>query len=164
MKPILHQAIHIQLKRSYLILGLLIVISIACSLILLVLPLMLMFKLAMFLCVIASSIYFSLRDALLMLPNSWQYLDIDTKGQLTISNRSKQSFSPVLADSSFIHNHMIILNFKRGRFKLALPPVILFTTHDNANNLRQLRVWLRWGKPANQAQDDLVEDLTGASD
>lgn len=159
MKPILHQAIRIQLKPSYLILGLLIVISIACSLILLVLPLMLMFKLAIFLCVIASSIYFSLRDALLMLPNSWQFLDIDTKGQLTISNQSKQAFKPVLADSSFIHNRMVLLNFKSSGFKLALPPIILITTHDNANNLRRLRVWLRWGKPANQAQEDLLEGL-----
>ena len=159
MKPILHQAIHIQLKRSYLILGLLIVISIASSLIMFVLPLMLMFKLAMILCVIASSIYFSLRDALLMLPNSWQFLDIDTKCQLIMSNQRKQSFKLLLADSTFINSRMVLLNFKSSGFKLALPPIILFTTHDNANNLRRLRIWLRWGKPANQPQEDLLEGL-----
>ena len=157
MKSILHQAIHLSLKPSYLMLVLLAIISIASCLIVLFLPLMPMLKLAMILCVIFSSIYFSLRDALLMLPNSWQFLDIDTKGQMIISNRCKQLFKPVLADSTFINSHMVLLNFKSNGFKLALPPVILFTTHDNADNLRQLRVWLRWGKPAKQAQEDLIE-------
>ena len=125
---------------------LLAIISIGSCLIILFLPLMLAFKLVMILCIIVTSIYFILRDALLLLPNSWQFLDVDTKVQLTISNQRKQSFSPVLADSSFIHNRMIVLNFKRGGFELALPPIILFATHENANNLRRLRVWLRWGK------------------
>ena len=119
----------------------------------------------MVLCILASSIYFILRDVLLILPNSWQFLDIDTKGQLTITNRRKQLFSPILADSSFIHNQLIILNFKSSDFRFSLPPIILFTTHDNANSLRCLRVWLRWGKPANQAQEDLlVDDLIETKD
>lgn len=157
MKPILHQAIHIQLKRSYLMLGLLCVISIVSCLILLVLPLMLMFKLAMILCVIASNIYFSLRDALLMLPSSWQFLDVDTQGELTMTNQRSQSFNPMLADSSFIHTKVTLLNFKRSAFKLGLPPAVLFTQRKNANELRRLRVWLRWGKPNKQQyQDDLM--------
>lgn len=156
MKPILHQAIHIQLKRSYLMLGLLCVISIVSCLTLLVLPLMLMFKLAMGLCVIASSIYFSLRDALLLLPSSWLFLDVDTQGQLTMTNQRSQSFKPMLADSSFIHTKVTLLNFKRSTFKLGLPPAILVTQLENADALRRLRVWLRWGKPNKQHQDDLM--------
>lgn len=138
-------------------LGLITLISIACCFILLSLPLMMVIKVTVILCVILSSIYFCLRDALLMLPNSWQFLDIDTKGNLKIVSRRGQLFEPILADSSFIHNHMILLNFKRRGFKLALPPAILFTTKENADNLRRLRVWLRWGKPSKLNQEDLVE-------
>ena len=165
MKTILHQAIHLPLKPRYLMLVLLIIISIASGLIILFLPLLFVFKLVMILCILASSIYFILRDALLMLPNSWQFLDIDTKGELTITNRCKQLLSPILADTSFIHNQLVILNFKSSGFKFSLPPIILFTTYDNANSLRRLRVWLRWGKPAKQAQEDLlVDDLIEVKD
>ena len=165
MKPILHQAIHLPLKPCYLILVLLVIISIASCLVLLFLPLQLIFKLAIILCIIVSGMYIILRDALLILLNSWQFLDVDTKGQLTITNRRKQLFSPILADSSFIHNQLIILNFNSSDFRFSLPPIILFTTHDNANSLRCLRVWLRWGKPANQAQEDLlVDDLIETKD
>jgi hypothetical protein len=157
MKPILQQAIHLRFKSSYIILGLLVVISIVSCLVIVILPLLLIFKLLLILCVIASSVYFILRDALLMLPSSWRFLDIDTKGQLTITNQSNQSFQPILADSSFIHSRMILLNFKREGFKLALPSAIFFPQDKNADGLRHLRVWLRWGKPSKQHQEDLAE-------
>lgn len=107
--------------------------------------------------VVASSIYFILRDALLMLPWSWQVLELDTKGQLTVVDRRGQKFQPALAENTFIHTKLLILNFKREGSKLALPPVIFLFTQANTDNLRRLRVWLRWAKH-NQTlhQEDLV--------
>lgn len=150
MKPILHQAIHIQFTRSYLILGLLCAVSIACCWILLALPITTMIKSMVILLVFASSTYFILRDSLLMLPWSWQQLDVDTKGCLTITNKRGLQSQPALANNSFVHHQLIILNFKRKPFKLAVPPAIII---KNSDEVRQLRVWLRWAK---QPHDDFL--------
>ena len=147
------QTIHIKLMPSTLLLGLLVAISmVACS-ITLSLPIALTLKLVIITLILLTSVYFILRDALLMLPWSWQVVEVNNKGELTIFDQRGQKFQPTLASSSFIHAACTILNFKRVGFKLALAPVILVTSTENANNLRRLRVWLRWFKH----QDDLKE-------
>lgn len=157
MKPILNQAIYIQLKLSRIILGLISFISIICCWILLALPFAPMIKLMTILCVVASSLYFILRDALLMLPWSWQMLELDTKGRLMMTNQRGQQLQPVLADHTFIHAKLTILNFKRDGIGFGLPPLILFANQANVDEVRRLRVWLRWAKQHNtQYQEDLA--------
>lgn len=157
MKPILHQAIRIQFKPSKLMLGLLSLISIICCWILLALTMAPMIKFVGILLVVATSIYFILRDVLLMLPWSWQVLELDTKGQLTLIDRRGEKFQPALAENTFIHTMLIILNFKREGAKLALAPVIFLFTQTNTDELRRVRVWLRWGKHNQKSnQEDLV--------
>lgn len=150
------QAIHIKLLPSKLLLGLLLAISmLACSIIA-SLPIVLYIKILTIALILLSSAYFILRDALLLLPWSWQSLDVNSKGELMMSNKSGKQFHPTLAPRSFIHAAFTILNFKHIGFKLALMPVILITSAENENELRRLRVWLRWFKH----QDDLsVADL-----
>jgi toxin CptA len=140
------QAIHIKLLPSNLLLGLLLAISIVAGAIILSLPIPLYIKLVIIALILISSAYFIVRDALLTLPWSWKSLDVDSKGELTITNKRGQQFQPVLAASSFIHAACTILNFKRNGLKLALIPVILITSAENENELRRLRVWLRWFK------------------
>lgn len=110
---------------------------------------------------IASSIYFILRDALLMLPWSWQVLELDTKGQLTLVDRRGEKFRPALAESTFIHTKLMILNFKRAGANFALAPVIFLFRQTNTDELRRLRVWLRWAK---HNQKPNQEDLVVAND
>jgi hypothetical protein len=157
MHAILPQAIRIQLMPSYLLLGLLSSVSIASCCILLALPLALAIKLAVIALIIISSGYYVARDALLMLPWSWQVLDINAKGELTITNMRGQVFQPKLSPSSFIHAKLVILNFQREGFKLALPSLILFENQQLADNgedeLRRLRVYLRWFKQDKATQD-----------
>jgi hypothetical protein len=156
MHAILPQAIQIKLMPSYLLLGLLGGVSIACCLIIIALPVVLAFKLVIIALILLSSTYFIARDALLLLPWSWQMLEVNTKGELTIINRYGLQFQPALAPSSFIHAACTILNFKRAGLKFALPPLILFANTNNQDELRRLRVWLRWFKH----QEDLsVADL-----
>lgn len=151
------QAIHIKLKPSKLLLGLLLTISIVACVIIVSLPIALFLKLVIIALILLTSAYFILRDALLLLPNSWQIVEVDSKGELTISNKNGLKFQPKLASSSFIHAACTILNFKREGFKFVLPAVILLSSTENENELRRLRVWLRWFKH----QDDLsVVDLT----
>ena len=149
MKPALPQVIHIQLMPSYLLLGLLSGISIACCWIVLQQTISVDIKLVIIVLIVVSNAYFILRDALLLLPWSWKMLEVDHKGELTIVNQRGQQFKPALAASCFIHEACTILNFK-GRgfkynvFRLGLQPAILFNCDKNDNEIRRLRVWLRW--------------------
>lgn len=147
MKPILQQPIHIKLKRSNSMLGLLVFISTACCLIIILLPTPVILQFGTIVLIMLSSVYYILRDVLLLLPASWQILEVNAKGQLRLMNKRGQRFEPALASNTFIHAKLTILNFKRNSFRLALPPVIIFTHAENENELRRLRVWLRWGKP-----------------
>ncbi len=145
MKPILHRAIRIQLQSSHMMLGLLSLISMICCWILLALPIVAAIKFVGILLVALSSLYFVLRDALQMLPQSWQVLEVDSKGQLMLINQRGQQFQPVLAENTFIHAKLTIINFKQTA-GLKLPPVILAGSQGNINELRRMRVWLRWAK------------------
>ena len=164
MKPALPQVIHLQLMPSYLLLGLLSGISIACCWIVLQQAISADIKLVIIALIVVSSIYFIVRDALLLLPWSWKVLEVDHNGELTIINQRGQQFQPTLAASCFIHEACTILNFKGNGlkynvFRLGLQAVILFSSGKNDNELRRLRVWLRWfkyGKSHNQ------EDLSAA--
>jgi hypothetical protein len=150
------QSIHIKLLPSKLMLGLLGGVSIACCAIVLTLPILLYVKFIIIALIVISSAYFIARDALLLLPNSWKILEVNNKGELTMTNKSGQKFELTPASNSFIHKVFSMLNFKREGFNLAPPPVILFPNAKNTDELRHLRVWLRWFKH----QDDLsVSDL-----
>lgn len=146
MKPILLQPIHIKLKPTKMMLGLLVFISMVCCLILIVLPIPALLQFGTILLIMLSSGYFILRDALLLLPASWQALEVNAKGRLRLLNKRGQQLEPALANNTFIHAKVTVLNFKRNGFELALPPVILLSSAENENELRRLRVWLRWGK------------------
>lgn len=161
MKPILHQAIRIQFKPSKLMLGMLGLISIICCWILLALPMTPAIKYVGILLVVATSVYFTLRDALRMLPWSWQVLELDTKGRLTLIDMRGQKFQPALAENTFIDTKLTILNFKRDGAKLALPPVIFLFNQANTDDLRRLRLWLRWAKHNQKLPQ---EDLVAAND
>ena len=146
MRAVLPQAIQIKLLPSYLLLGLLSAVSIACCAIILLQPISPLIKLFIITLILLSSAYFSCRDALLLLPWSLQWLEVNHKGELTITDNRGQQFQPALAPSTFIHAACTILNFKRNHFKSALPPIILFAHTNNQDELRRLRIWLRWFK------------------
>jgi len=156
MKPILSKSIVLQLAPSPLLLGLLLLVATASAMIILFVPIMLSIKCTFFVLIIASTAYFIGRDALLMLPWSWQTIEVDVKGELKLTNKKQQVFKPQIAATSFTHQHLTILNFKRNGLKLALPPILLLPNflgrkkycNDNdesADNdeLRRLRVWMR---------------------
>ena len=146
MPAVLLQPIYIKLMPSKLLLGLLLAISIVACAIMISLPISAYIKVVIIALVLASSAYFILRDALLLLPWSWQSVDVNSKGALTIINKHGQQFQPTLAPSTFIHAACTILNFKSKGFKFVSPAVILFANANNQDELRRLRVWLRWFK------------------
>lgn len=152
------QPVHIQLLPSKLLVGLLGGVSIACCFVLMSLPILLSLKFVIIALIIASSAFFILRDALLILPNSWKTIDVDSKGELALTNKNGQKFQLKPASNSFIYAACSVLNFRRVGFNFALPPVILLSNAENADELRRFRVWLRWGKHE-ENQEDLTPDL-----
>ncbi|HSI25317.1 MAG TPA: hypothetical protein VK952_06820 [Methylotenera sp.] len=163
MKSILHQAIRIQIKHSQSMWVLQGLISILSCWILVVMPIALPIKLVMIGLVVASSLYFVMRDTLQMLPWSWQVMELNNKGQLSLINRRGQQFQPALAESTFIHAQLTIINFKRKGYRLGLPPVIMLADMVNKDvayedQVRGLRVWLRWAKQHNAQYQEEIND------
>jgi hypothetical protein len=133
-------------------------ISIISCWILIVAPIPLAIKWVTILLVVASNLYFVLRDALQILPWSWHVLELNNKGQLSLINRRGQQFQPQLAESTFIHAQLTIINFKRKGYRLGLPPVILLETQGSKDEVRRLRVWLRWAKQHSVQYQEEVND------
>lgn len=158
MRPSLSHTISIKLKPSKLLLGLTVSVSIVACFILLYLPILFLIKLLAITIIVTTSIYYSLRDALLVLPWSWRLIEVDSKGQLKLLNQRGETFTLALNASSFVHSSLCILNFKSEPFKWALPPIILLTNTQNAEELRRLRVWLRWFRRDEKNYDGLSDD------
>ena len=138
------EPIFIKIEPSLILMGLLLAISILSCTIIFIMPLDIGFKLGLCILIMLTSGYFILRDSLKLLPWSWQSLSVSNNGELTITNNSGQQFKPSLQANSFIHEHLVILNFKHARYKNPAPPVIFLNIQGN--DMRKLRVWLRWFK------------------
>lgn len=145
-----------ELQPSYLLLGLLLGISILACASVIIVGIPFGIKLCLLAIIIFACVYFVLRDALLVLPWSWQLVEVDTTGELRLTNQRDQQYLPALHASTFIHPRLIILNVnnddKRKWFHLALNPVLVFPNVKEAH--RQLRVWLKWWQHSGDGTDD----------
>ncbi len=153
MRAQLNQAIEITFEPSILLLGLLLSIAIVSAIIVAMLPITFLIKLAIIALIVLTSFYYILRDCLLLLPWSWQSVEVNHAGKLRLTNQQGQQFSPKVHACSLVNAQLIVLNFegksiKKGIFN-HLPSLILFLNATNAEQHRQLRVWLRWWKHIN---------------
>lgn len=149
MKAQLNQAIEITFEPSILLLGLLLIIAIVSAIIVATLPIIFLVKLTLIGLIVFTSLYHILRDSLLLLPWSWQHIQVNCLGELIMMNRQGQTFRPTIHASSLVNSQLIVLNFesksiKKGIFNL--PSLILFLNATNTEQHRLLRVWLRWWK------------------
>jgi hypothetical protein len=159
MKNKLLPAIDVVIKPSLLLLSALSAISILSCLGVSILPIPFLIKLLLLALIIFSTVYYSLRDALLLLPWSWHRIEVSSDGQLKLTNMRGEQFNPSLEASIFIHSYLVIMNVKPLGFNqkfstLQLHAVVLFT-EPACQQQRQLRVWLRWWK------HDVADKLLG---
>lgn len=141
-------SIAIALKPSYLLLGWYAMVSIVSVLSLAWLPIATTIKLGLMTCVIIAGLYVIMRDALLMLPWSWQHVAVDGKGNVTLSTRQGRILAVILTSNTLNHAHLVVLNFKRAGLRFGYQQAVYLTPIrvENPDQLRQLRVWLRWHK------------------
>ncbi len=141
-------AIELALQPSRLLLGILLLISMLACFCVIIVAIPFAIKLCLLTIIVFSTVYFVLRDALQVLPWSWQQLVVSSKGELRLINQRGQQFKPVLHASSFIHPWLVILNTSNTDdakwFGSFLTPVLVLPR--NVDQHRQLRVWLRWWK------------------
>lgn len=100
--------------------------------------------------------YFVRQKALLSLRQSWLRVHVDVFGQITVQNHAQQRYKVGMADASVVHPMLLVLHLKheepmpwRERLinRLLQHNVLLILPDQvDADALRKLRVWLRWGK------------------
>ena len=142
------QPIFIKAEASLLLMGFLLAIAMLSCAITTIMPLNIGFIVAICLLVIGSTGYYILRDALLYLPWSWKLIQVNSRGELTVTNKKGQQFKPRLCANSFIHEYLTILNFTQVSFKNNTPSIVLLNFKQD--EIRKLRVWLRWFKHNNK--------------
>ena len=114
--------------------------------------------------VLLSTGYFCLRDALLWLPWSYKAIHIDHKNQLRLTQKSGKQFEMHVLANTVVTAYLTVLNgqLKEATLlqKLIAKHLIILPDAVDAEDYRQLRVWLRWSKviaPQTKALD-VAED------
>lgn len=100
--------------------------------------------------IIVNLLYFSCRDALLELPWSYTLINFNAKNQLQLVRKDGKKLEVDLEENTVVTTYLAVLNFQRrvATFIQRILPlnIFIFTDTVNADDCRQLRVWLRWYK------------------
>jgi len=139
-------SIHVILKPSFVILGCYFLISMLCCLSIVIAPIPNLIKALSLVMITLSFLYIVLRDALLLLPWSWQSATVSSLGELRLVNQRNQVFDVDLLPSTFNHPILTVLNFKRIPLEMGWRNSVLITQLQvyDKDAYRRLRVWLKW--------------------
>lgn len=121
--------------------------------------------------IVFTTIYFILRDVLLLLPRSWRQVEVNDKGRLVLTNSNGERFNASVKTNSYVAFYLVILHVDRleqiegvnpisnvrltkkswlnrliANWKLSSSQLVLSPDSVHQNDFRQLRVWLRWWK------------------
>lgn len=92
---------------------------------------------------VISLIYYLRRDALLTANNALVALELSDEMQCTFITYSGESIACAILGSTFVAPYLVVLNLKLAENFFMCSVVILPDSID-AEEFRQLRVWLRW--------------------
>lgn len=111
-------------------------------------------KLLLLLVIVATAAYHICHNGLQLLPWSCIALNINSRNQLQILHRNGRLVSVEVCHNTVVTPYLSVINCKihdvnlfmrlLGKRVLILPDML------SAEDYRQLRVWLRWGKPGKQ--------------
>lgn len=127
--------------------------SLTACLVLLFLPLAAVLKALSVALIVAIAVYYIRQHGALTLPRSIVRLTLNPETGLLVMEKSGMSYQVTVLPSSFVAPYLTVLNLQATetgrRFSL-----ILLTDNTEPEGFRQLRVWLRWGREW-QAADNL---------
>ena len=133
----------IQRKPSYWLAIILSLAHLAAAVILWTLVLSLGIKLTVTVALIISLIYYLRQDALLTANSAVIAFELSDEMQCTLTTRSGESIVCSILSSTFVAPYLTVLNLKPAE-KLFMFSVVILPDSINAEEFRQLRVWLRW--------------------
>lgn len=146
MKHYSPKPIHVALRRSPLLAGMLVAAGgLACGLLAL-LPWPLWARLCLMLLVGLASGRGVMCDALRLCARSPLALDIGADGRMRLHTRDGQEQEVRVLGSSYVSGWLTVLNLRTAAGRKCRSVVMLPDTAD-AEGYRRLRVWLRWGIP-----------------
>lgn len=120
-----------------------------CILILLALAWQIKLLLVIFIFLLA--IYSVCMRGLLLLPWSWVVLNVNVKNELQLTCRDGARFAGTVCADSVVTPYLTVLYFKLHHAgfirRLLTSRIVILPDMVDAENYRQLRVWLRWGQP-----------------
>jgi hypothetical protein len=143
--------IDLNFKPSFILSALLLSMSVMSSWLVCIVPLSFTMQCLSLLLIWLAAIYVMAGDALLLLPWSPVALHVNTKNQLNIITKDGQRLIDVsLSGDSIVTPWLTIVQFKpKGATylqRLLSRPLLILPDSTDAQNLRRLRVWMRWGQ------------------
>jgi toxin CptA len=158
--------LHVTLHASYRLLIVLVLAGVFFSAMCLLLPAPLWLKALLVLVVLVLVAYSSLRYALLRWPNAVVALHVNKSNQLQLVLNNGQQVEMMVQANTVVTAYLTVLNCVAKEASLVqtlfTTSIVILPDAVDAENFRQLRVWLRWAKlaSAQTAALDSAEDKT----
>lgn len=145
MKPI-----QVDFKPSAFVSALLALMSVGAFCIVMLMPFAWQIKLLLGLLIAVSASYAVFLHGLRLLPWSIVALNINSKNQLKLAQKNGEFFEVLVKVNTVVTPYLTVLNcqLKEATFLQRLSPqhIIIVPDAVNAEDYRQLCVWLRWAK------------------
>jgi toxin CptA len=146
MKPI-----RLDFKPSITLTLIICAMGVGAMLILILPALIWQIKLLLGICILTAVIYTVCQYGLLLLPWSCLALNINSSNQVQLVYRNGKVLSVEVCRDSVVTPYLTVINCKvqdANLFaRLLSPHLVILPDMLEAEAYRQLRVWLRWGKP-----------------
>jgi len=115
------------------------------------LPIAWQIKLLLVIFISVSAIYSVYMRGLLLLPWSWVMLSVNIKNELQLTCKSGERFAGTVRVDSVVTPYLTVIHFQLHHAgfirRLLTSRIVILPDMINAEDYRQLRVWLRWGQP-----------------
>jgi hypothetical protein len=144
-------------KSSYYLLSILCLATALSILVITCMPLFLWLKTLLILLVIFSSAFYIARDALGLLPWSWVALEIDSQDKLQLTAQNGVQQTVTVLPESLVASYLIVLQVKIEQ-RFLRKSLILLPDSANSDDLRRLRVWLKWASHKSKDSSAASED------
>ena len=136
-------------------------------------PIHILLKITWGVLIVFATMFYVLRDALRQPPSAWQHIEVDTKGELVLTNTFGKRFNATVTPSTYVSTYLTIVLIDQlceieedtekhetqqptkliawANVKISMTkslsqkaPIILLPKTANADEIRKLRVWLIW--------------------
>lgn len=104
-------------------------------------------KLLLGIAIFTTVTYYICHHCLLLLPWSCISLNVNSNHQVQVSQRNGKVVSVDICPDSVVTPYLTIINCKVQEAKFFTLHLVILPDMIDAEFYRQLRVWLRWGKP-----------------